>query len=142
MSEKAKALRIPERDLVRALILVRNLRAQAISEDLDPRATRIALIYADLVDFMTSGPVCALVLEGKNAVEVTRTLMGSTNAGKAAPGTIRGDLGLSFSNNLVHGSDSKASAKREIALFFPVKKELLSWSPVTRPWVYASEELA
>ena len=97
--------------------------------------------YNDLVGFMTSGPALAMVLEGKNAVEVTRTLMGSTNAAKAAPGTIRGDLGMSFSNNLVHGSDSPASAKREIALFFPDRKELQSWTSVTREWVYSSEEL-
>ncbi len=97
--------------------------------------------YGDLVGFMTSGPVCALVLEGKNAVEITRTLMGTTNAGKAAPGTIRGDFGISFSNNLVHGSDSKASAKREIALFFSDRSELQKWTPVTQQWVYSGEEL-
>ena len=98
--------------------------------------------YADLVGFMTSGPAAALVLEGKGAVAVTRGLMGSTNAANAAPGTIRGDFGLSFSNNLVHGSDSLKSAKREIRLFFPDKAELCSWSPENEAWVYSPEELA
>ena len=97
--------------------------------------------FGDLVAFMSSGPVVSLVLEGKNAVEVTRTIMGSTNSAKAAPGTIRGDFGMSFSNNLVHGSDGLASAKREIALFFPDKKELLSWRPENEGWVYSPEEL-
>lgn len=97
--------------------------------------------YRDLVGFMTSGPVCAMILEGKNAVEITRNLMGSTDASKAAPGTIRGDYGISFSNNLVHGSDSKASARREIALFFPDKSEIVKWTPVNESWVYSSEEL-
>jgi nucleoside-diphosphate kinase len=97
--------------------------------------------YDDLVGFMTSGPVGALILEGKGAVEVTRGLMGATSAAKAAPGTIRGDFGMSFSNNLVHGSDSLASAKREIALFFPDKKEVTGWTPENETWVYSSEEL-
>ena len=97
--------------------------------------------FKDLVAFMSSGPACCLVLEGKGAVEVTRGLMGSTNAAKAAPGTIRGDFGLSFSNNLVHGSDSLASAKREIALFFPERKDLIAWSPENERWVYSPEEL-
>jgi len=97
--------------------------------------------YNDLVGFMTSSPVVALVLEGKDAVEVTRRLMGATSSAKAAPGTIRGDLGMSFSNNLVHGSDSKASARRELALFFPDRSELNSWTQVTKEWVYSGEEL-
>lgn len=97
--------------------------------------------YNDLVGFMTSGPVVALVLEGLGAVEVTRRLMGATSAAKADPGTIRGDFGMSFSNNLVHGSDSKASARRELALFFPDRSEINSWTPVTREWVYSGEEL-
>lgn len=76
--------------------------------------------YADLVAFMSRGPVVALVLEGpEDTWEVVRTMMGATNPRKAAPGTIRGDLGILFTENLVHGSDSLASAEREIGIFFP-----------------------
>lgn len=76
--------------------------------------------YADLVEFMSRGPVVALVVEGPEETwEVVRGLMGATNPRKAAPGTIRGDLGILFTENLVHGSDSLASAAREIGIFFP-----------------------
>ena len=66
--------------------------------------------FANLVQFMGSGPVVAIALEGKDAIEVVRGLMGKTNSRQAAPGTIRGDLGMSFSNNLVHGSDGPEAA--------------------------------
>lgn len=76
--------------------------------------------YDDLVAFMSRGPVVALVVEGpEDTWEVVRTMMGATNPRQAAPGTIRGDLGIEFTENLVHGSDSAESAAREIAIFFP-----------------------
>ena len=75
--------------------------------------------YPPLRDFVTSGPLVALVLEGEEAVEVVRLLNGATDGRKAAPGTIRGDWSLSNRENLVHGSDSPESAAREIALWFP-----------------------
>ncbi|MEI8239007.1 MAG: nucleoside-diphosphate kinase [Actinomycetota bacterium] len=76
--------------------------------------------YADLVEFMSRGPVVALVLEGpQDTWEVVRAMMGATNPLKSAPGTIRGDFGTLFTENLVHGSDSLASAEREIGIFFP-----------------------
>ncbi len=75
--------------------------------------------YPGLRDFITSGPLVALVLEGERAIEVVRTLNGATDGVAAAPGTIRGDLGLSNQLNLVHASDSPTSAAREIALWFP-----------------------
>jgi nucleoside-diphosphate kinase len=75
--------------------------------------------YPPLRDFVTSGPMLAAVLEGDEAIEVVRALNGATDGRKAAPGTIRGDLSLSNRENLVHGSDSAESAKREIALWFP-----------------------
>ena len=76
--------------------------------------------YADLVAFMSRGPVVAMVVEGpEDTWEVVRTMMGTTNPRNAAPGTIRGDLGILFTENLVHGSDSLASAEREIGIFFP-----------------------
>ncbi|WP_181310418.1 nucleoside-diphosphate kinase [Nocardioides campestrisoli] len=75
--------------------------------------------YPPLREFVTSGPLVALVLEGDSAVEVVRALNGATDGRKAAPGTIRGDLSLSNRENLVHGSDGLESAAREIALWFP-----------------------
>lgn len=76
--------------------------------------------YDDLVAFMSRGPVVALVLEGpEDTWEVVRTMMGATNPRQAAPGTIRGDLGILFTENLVHGSDSPESAARETTIFFP-----------------------
>ena len=75
--------------------------------------------YPPLRDFVTSGPMVALVLEGDTAIEVVRALNGATDGRKAAPGTIRGDLSLSNRENLVHGSDSPESAEREIAIWFP-----------------------
>ncbi|MDI6910224.1 nucleoside-diphosphate kinase [Nocardioides sp.] len=75
--------------------------------------------YPPLRDFVTSGPLVALVLEGENSVEVVRALNGATDGRKAAPGTVRGDLSLSNRENLVHGSDSAESAEREIGIWFP-----------------------
>ncbi|HEY5420386.1 MAG TPA: nucleoside-diphosphate kinase [Marmoricola sp.] len=75
--------------------------------------------YPPLRDFVTSGPLVALVLEGDEAVEVVRAANGATDGRKAAPGTIRGDLALSNRENLVHGSDSPESAVREIGIWFP-----------------------
>ena len=75
--------------------------------------------FARLVSFIISGPTLALVVEGESAVTVVRSTMGATDPAKAAPGTIRGDLGLSMPDNLVHGSDSPESARRELALWFP-----------------------
>ena len=75
--------------------------------------------YPPLRDFVTGGPLVAAVLEGDEAIEVVRALNGATDGRKAAPGTIRGDLSLSNRENLVHGSDSPASAAREIGIWFP-----------------------
>ena len=74
--------------------------------------------FGELVDFITSTPVVAMRIEGEGAIQVVRRLMGSTNPAEAPPGTIRGDLALSLPDNLVHGSDSPESAKRELGLFF------------------------
>ena len=75
--------------------------------------------FNDLVDFITSGPVVAVLLEGEKAVDVVRTMMGDTDPKKSAPGTIRGDLGMDIGQNLIHGSDSDENARKEIDLFFP-----------------------
>jgi nucleoside-diphosphate kinase len=76
--------------------------------------------FADLVSFITRGPACLAVIEGPaDTWQVARTMIGATNPRNAAPGTIRGDLGIEFTENLVHGSDSAEAAAREIGLFFP-----------------------
>ena len=75
--------------------------------------------FGDLVEFITGGPLVAMVVEGYEAVAAARQVIGATNPLEAAPGSIRGDLGLEVQTNLVHGSDSPESAAREIALFFP-----------------------
>ncbi len=75
--------------------------------------------YADLVEYIGSGDVVAMVVEGDAAVEIVRKVMGVTNGREAAPGTIRGDYAVNINENIVHGSDSLESAAREVALFFP-----------------------
>jgi nucleoside-diphosphate kinase len=75
--------------------------------------------FGELVDFITGGPLVAMVVEGPRAVEAVRTLMGVTDPVKSAPGSLRGDYALEIGQNLVHGSDSPESAKREIGIFFP-----------------------
>jgi nucleoside-diphosphate kinase len=75
--------------------------------------------FGELVDFITSGPLVAMVLEGQDAVSAARQAIGATNPLEAAPGSIRGDFAIEVGQNMVHGSDSPESAQREIALFFP-----------------------
>jgi nucleoside-diphosphate kinase len=90
--------------------------------------------YAGLIDYITSGPVILMVLEGPNAVAATRSTMGKTNPVEAPPGTIRGDLGLMTGRNLIHGSDATGSAEREIALFFG-DRDVPSWERDSDRWV-------
>jgi len=78
--------------------------------------------FSSLVGFITSGPIVAAVVEGRQAVEVVRRLMGDTDPLKAAPGTIRGDFGMEVQENLIHGSDSVENARKEITLFFNEKE--------------------
>lgn len=75
--------------------------------------------YSGLIDYITSGPVVKMVVSGPDAVAIARKLMGATNPKEAAPGTIRGDFGLTMDENVIHGSDSPESAEREIGIFFP-----------------------
>jgi nucleoside-diphosphate kinase len=91
--------------------------------------------YDGLVKFMTSSPVIVLAIEGKDAIAISRKLMGATFGSKAEPGTIRGDFGVSNSFNLIHGSDSPESATRELGLFFK-PDELIAWKPAIQTWVY------
>lgn len=74
--------------------------------------------FEELVSFITSGPVVAAILEGRNAIDVIRLMIGSTDSSKAAPGTIRGDLGLDITSNIIHASDSIESYRRESAVIF------------------------
>jgi nucleoside-diphosphate kinase len=89
--------------------------------------------YESLLQFLTSGPTVAMVWEGREAVQVVRTLMGPTDGTKAPPATIRGDFAISIQNNLVHGSDSPENAKTEIALWFR-PEELVSYEPGDGNW--------
>lgn len=106
---EAKGLRIAE---MRLMQIDRALAEEHYAEH------REKPFFAELVAFITSGPVVVARLEGEGAIEVWRTLMGPTNPTSAPPGTIRGDLGLLITENIVHGSDSPASAERELGLFF------------------------
>jgi nucleoside-diphosphate kinase len=90
--------------------------------------------FSGLVEFITSGPLVAMVWEGNNAVELVRQTVGATDPGKSAPGTIRGDLGINIGRNLVHGSDKPESARREIDLFFQ-PQEILDYTRSNDPWI-------
>ncbi len=91
--------------------------------------------FEPLVRYVTSSPVVAIVLEGENAVAVVRKMMGKTNSAEAEPGTVRGDYGLIIGRNIIHGSDSPASATREIGLFFK-PAELLEYTRIDEAWLY------
>ncbi|PTM58681.1 nucleoside-diphosphate kinase [Desmospora activa] len=91
--------------------------------------------FGELVDFITSGPVFAMVWEGEDVIATARQMMGKTKPAEATPGTIRGDYGVTVGKNIIHGSDSPTSAKREIALFFD-EKEIASWEKLLNRWVY------
>jgi nucleoside-diphosphate kinase len=91
--------------------------------------------FPDLVGFITSGPSVSMVVEGKGAISAMRKLNGSTNPAEASPGTIRGDLGIETGRNVVHGSDSPASAEREIALHFD-RSEILDYKRIDEAWLY------
>ncbi|HEX6593462.1 MAG TPA: nucleoside-diphosphate kinase [Bacillota bacterium] len=91
--------------------------------------------FGDLVDFITSGPVFAMVWEGENVIQTARQMMGETNPADAAPGTIRGDYGLTIDKNVIHGSDAPESAEREINLFFD-ETQLVSYIKQDSEWIY------
>ncbi len=95
--------------------------------------------YPGLEAFITAAPVVALVLEGLEAIQVVRDMLGATSGLKAAPGTIRGDFSSSRQMNLVHASDGPDAAKREMNLYFK-PEEILDYSPVLTPWMRADDE--
>ncbi|MEJ5185296.1 MAG: nucleoside-diphosphate kinase [Rectinemataceae bacterium] len=90
--------------------------------------------FGELVEYITSGPVVAMVLEGEGAVRMMRMLCGSTRAEEACPGTIRGDYAMHTNINIIHASDSVESAKREISLFFR-EDEIISWPDGNDRWI-------
>lgn len=91
--------------------------------------------FAGLVDFITSGPVVAMVWEGEGVIASARKIIGATNPLTAEPGTIRGDLGVTIGRNIIHGSDAPETAQTEIALWFN-ENELVSWEPAMKGWLY------
>ena len=110
--------RFETKGLTLAAIDLRVLDKETLARHYEEHAGKA--FYEDLVTFMSRGPVVAMVIEGpEDTWEVVRNLMGATNPRQAAPGTIRGDLGILFTENLVHGSDSAESAEREVNIFFP-----------------------
>lgn len=90
--------------------------------------------FPGLVDFITSGPIVAMVWEGDNVIAEARKLIGATNPQNAAPGTLRGDLAVMTGRNIIHGSDGQESAKREIGFFFR-DEELVSWEKTVDRWL-------
>lgn len=91
--------------------------------------------YTGLVEYITSGPVVALALEGRNAVQVVRDVNGATDPTKAAPGSIRGDYALDIGRNVVHGSDAPATAQRELKLYFH-DSDFVAWERTGERWVH------
>ncbi|KAF2721131.1 NDK-domain-containing protein [Polychaeton citri CBS 116435] len=91
--------------------------------------------FAGLVSYMNSGPICAMVWEGREATKVGRQILGATNPLASAPGTIRGDYAIDVGRNVCHGSDGVESAKKEIALWFK-PEEVQSWKQAEHSWVY------
>lgn len=90
--------------------------------------------FGELVEFITSGPVFAMVWEGENVISTARLMMGATNPKESAPGTIRGDFAVTVSKNIIHGSDSPESASREINLFFK-EEELVTYDKTVNNWI-------
>ncbi|MCH8827002.1 MAG: nucleoside-diphosphate kinase [Chloroflexi bacterium] len=113
------------------------MKLMKVSEDLAHRhyGEHVGKPFFDgLVKFITSSPIVAMVVEGENAVEVVRNVIGATNPTQAGPGTIRGDLALTIGMNLVHGSDSPESARREIDIFFQ-PQEIVEYSRNVDAWI-------
>ncbi|PKA53316.1 Nucleoside diphosphate kinase 1 [Apostasia shenzhenica] len=111
------------------LITVERSFAEKHYEDLAAKP-----FFAGLVDYIISGPVVAMVWEGKGVVATGRKMIGATNPLNSEPGTIRGDLAIEVGRNVIHGSDSIESARKEIALWFP--EGLFDWKSNLHPWIY------
>ena len=123
--------------LERTGLQIIGMKLMLISEDLAGRhyaEHSETPFYSGLVSFITSSPVVALALKGPSAISTTRKIMGVTNPVDAAPGTIRGDLGVDMGRNLIHGSANAEDAAREVALFFD-DSELVEYDRAIQPWV-------
>ena len=114
------------------------LKFMAVSRELAEKhydVHRERPFFAGLVDFITSGPVVAMVWEGEGVIASARKIIGATKPLEADPGTIRGDLGVTVGRNIIHGSDAPETAQTEIALWFS-DGELVSWEPAAKGWLY------
>ena len=114
------------------------LKLMAVSRELAEQhyaVHRDRPFFAGLVDFITSGPVVAMVWEGEGVIASARKMIGATKPLEAEPGTIRGDLGVTVGRNIIHGSDAPDTAQTEIALWFS-EAELVAWQPCTQGWLY------
>ncbi|PZV00331.1 MAG: nucleoside-diphosphate kinase [Leptolyngbya sp.] len=114
------------------------LKFMAVSRELAEKhydVHRERPFFAGLVDFITSGPVVAMVWEGEGVIASARKIIGATKPLEAEPGTIRGDLGVTVGRNIIHGSDAPETAQTEIALWF-TEAELVSWEPAAKSWLY------
>ncbi|MBD2112042.1 MULTISPECIES: nucleoside-diphosphate kinase [Cyanophyceae] len=114
------------------------LKFMAVSRELAEKhydVHRERPFFAGLVDFITSGPVVAMVWEGEGVIASARKIIGATKPLEAEPGTIRGDLGVTVGRNIIHGSDAPETAQAEIALWF-TDSELVSWEPAAKGWLY------
>ncbi|MHC5108259.1 MAG: nucleoside-diphosphate kinase [Planctomycetota bacterium] len=134
--------RIVQRFEDKGLILA-GMKLMQISRDLAERhyaPHKGKPFYPGLIDYITSGPVLVLALQGDRCIEIARTLMGKTFGYEALPGTIRGDFGASRSYNLVHGSDAPESAASELALYF-TDDELLEYAPDGSQWVFVPNDV-
>ena len=123
--------------LERTGLQIIGMKLMMISEDLASRHYAEHTekpFYRGLVSFITSSPVVALALEGPSAISTIRKVMGVTDPADAAPGSIRGDLGIDMGRNLIHGSANAEEAAREVALFFD-DSELISYDRATQPWI-------
>jgi nucleoside-diphosphate kinase len=130
--------RIEDKGLKIVGLKMKNLDRETAEEHYAPHEDKP--FYEDLLEFITAGPLIAGVLEGPEAIPVTRKLLGETFGQEATPGTIRGDFGQSRSFNLVHGSDSPESAEREISLFFS-EDELVEYDLPNDRWHYKQEDI-
>lgn len=130
-------VRIEEKGLklvgLKMLHVTKELAAEHYAEHLEKP------FYPLLEEFITDGPVVAIAVEGPEAISVMRSMMGSTNGRESAPGTIRGDYGLSRQMNLIHGSDSPEAATRELSIYFK-PGELLEYETTLGGWVCADDE--
>lgn len=111
------------------LISVERSFAEKHYEDLSSKS-----FFSGLVDYIISGPVVAMIWEGKNVVLTGRKIIGATNPAASEPGTIRGDFAIDIGRNVIHGSDAVESARKEIALWFPDGP--VNWQSSVHPWIY------